>query len=136
MSPNNPFRLLSHVGEECAGAVQFVSPERAESWLAGNVPEGVDGLSDKEFIERIAELVQDQGCARRVGDEGQFSLAGAQIKTGLHRDPDTAQWGIPKGATPTTHILKPNVGEFGGYDLNEHFCLQLATRAGLAAARS
>lgn len=24
VSPRNPFRLLAHVGEECAGAVQFV----------------------------------------------------------------------------------------------------------------
>ena len=29
VSPRNPFRLLAHVGEECAGAVQFVPLERA-----------------------------------------------------------------------------------------------------------
>ena len=30
VSPRNVFRLLMHVGEECAGAVQLVAPERAE----------------------------------------------------------------------------------------------------------
>ena len=136
VSAGNPFRLLSHVGEECAGAVQFVAPDRAKAWLDGDAPEGVAWLSDDELIERIEELVRDHGRARRSGDEGHFSLAGAQVKTGLYRDPESGQWGIPKGATPTTHILKPNVGDFDGYDLNEHFCLRLARAVGMSAAES
>jgi len=65
-----------------------------------------------------------------------FSLAGAQPKTGLYRDEAGARWGIPKGATPTTHILKPSLGEFDAYQENEHFCLCLAGAAGLPAANS
>lgn len=83
-----------------------------------------------------ADLVTDRGRARRIGDEGQFSLAGAQAKTGLYRDSQSGRWGIPKGATPTTHILKPAIGGFDGCDLNEHFCLQLARRLGLQAAKA
>ena len=30
VSPRNVFRLITHVGEDCAGAVQFVRPERLE----------------------------------------------------------------------------------------------------------
>ena len=33
VSPRHAFQLLSHVGEECAGAVQLVRPERAAKWL-------------------------------------------------------------------------------------------------------
>lgn len=34
VSPKNVFRLISHVGEDCAGAVQFVSPDRLETLIA------------------------------------------------------------------------------------------------------
>jgi serine/threonine-protein kinase HipA len=30
VSPRNVFRLITHVGEDCAGAAQFVRPERLE----------------------------------------------------------------------------------------------------------
>jgi serine/threonine-protein kinase HipA len=136
VSPRNPFRLLAHVGEECAGAVQFVPLERAAQWLGDSPPAGIDWLNDGELIERIADLIQDRSVARRLGDEGHFSLAGAQAKTALYRDPDGGRWGIPKGTTPTTHILKPNRGEFAAFEINEHFCLRLAARLGLKAANS
>ncbi len=136
VSPQNPFRMLAHVGEECAGAVQFVSPERLLEWLGDSPPHGVDWLSDGELEERIEDLVSDRAEARRRGDEGHFSLAGAQAKTGLYREAGRDQWGIPKGVTPTTHIIKPNRGEFEDFEINEHFCLMLAARLGLSAANS
>jgi HipA-like protein len=34
VSARNAFRLLMHVGEECAGAVQLVQAEKAAEWLA------------------------------------------------------------------------------------------------------
>lgn len=136
VSPRNPFRLLTHVGEECAGAVQYVPPEDAERWLNGRAPEGVSWLAEEELAERLEELASDHSRARRFGDVGHFSLAGAQAKIGLYRDAESGRWGIPEGATPTTHILKPDIGAFDGYDLNEHFCLQLAHRLGLRTAKS
>lgn len=136
ISPRNPFRLLAHVGEECAGAIQFVPPERGAQWLGDSPPEGINWLDEGELTKRIEDLVQDRSAARRLGDEGHFSLAGAQAKTALYRDPDSGRWGIPKGMTPTTHILKPNRGEFEAFEINEHFCLKLAARLGLKAAHS
>jgi serine/threonine-protein kinase HipA len=67
---------------------------------------------------------------------GQFSLAGAQAKTALHRDPVIRRWGVPWGALPTTHILKPAVTGFDDHDLNEHLCLSAAGHLGLAATSS
>jgi serine/threonine-protein kinase HipA len=136
VSPRNPFRLLQCVGEECAGAVQFVQPDRASHWLADEAPERVTWLDEDEFVERIQELVADRSRVRRLGDEGHFSLAGAQAKTGLYLDEAKKRWGVPEGVTPTTHILKPNTGGFDGYEKNEHFCLRLAGHIGLAAAKS
>lgn len=136
VSPRNPFRMLFHIGEECAGGIQFVPSGEVEKWLGGSPPGGVDWLDPTDFVGRIEDLVQDGSQARRMADEGQFSLAGAQAKTALLRDFETGTWGIPRGVLPTTHIIKPNRGEFEDFEINEHFCLQLANRLGLRAARS
>lgn len=136
VSARNPFRLLYHVGEECAGGVQFVRPERAERWVNGKVPQGIQWITNEELEERIGELLKDHAAARRDGDRGQFSLAGAQPKMGLYREDRTGRWGVPEGETPTTHILKPNEGRYLDHDLNEHYCLTLARLLGMAAAES
>lgn len=136
VSPRNPFRLLTHVGEECAGAVQFFSPERLDELLPLSREPEVTWLTDVELNERIAALVADHSKARRIGDQGHFSLAGAQPKTALYYDEVNQRWGIPYGVTPTTHILKPNTGDFDNYDINEHFCLRLAEKLGMSVAKS
>ncbi|MGX9718577.1 type II toxin-antitoxin system HipA family toxin [Stenotrophomonas acidaminiphila] len=132
VSPRNPVALLSHVGEDCAGAVQFVSDERLESVLAGT-DDRVEPLSDAELAGRLRRLRQDGGLARTVDDVGQFSLAGAQSKIALLRQ-DDGSWAIPAGRIPTTHILKPPGGDYDGFVENEVFCLRLAQVLDLPAA--
>jgi serine/threonine-protein kinase HipA len=131
VSPGNPFALLSHVGEDCAGAVQFVPPERADAILdrAGEVVP----LTEEQVAERLRRLRRDPAAWHLAGT-GQFSLAGAQAKTALHLDARTGQWGDPSGAIPTTHILKPAIAGFDDHDLNEHLCLRAARIAGLRTA--
>jgi serine/threonine-protein kinase HipA len=131
VSARNAFALLSHVGEDCAGAVQFVSPERIDA-LTNKEPEPVVWLSEDELAERLRTLREDHAAWRAPRDTGQFSLAGAQPKTALLHE--NGRWGIPSGRTPTTHILKPPTGEFDGHAENEHFCLKLARRLGLPTA--
>jgi len=135
VSARNAFALLSHVGEDCAGAVQFVQPERLEEVLAPG-PETVDWLDEHAVAERLRLLREDLAAWRTPRDTGQFSLAGAQAKTALLWDGEEGRWGVPSGRTPTTHILKPPTGRFDGHAENEHFCLNLARRLGLPAARS
>ena len=135
VSARNPFALLSHVGEDCPGAVQLTTPERVDALRhdAASPPEVV-WLDELEVSRRLAALRKDEGAWRQPEDAGQFSLAGAQPKTALfHED---GRWGIPRGRTPTTHILKPPTGELSGLAENEHFCLRLAAQCGLSAARS
>jgi serine/threonine-protein kinase HipA len=132
VSGRNVFGLLSHVGEDCAGAVQFVVPERLSELM--DVRPSVQWLSEGDVAERLRGLREDQGAWRSDRDNGQFSLAGAQPKTALlYQD---GRWGVPSGRTPTTHILKPPTGDFDGHAENEHFCLSLARAIGLRAARS
>jgi serine/threonine-protein kinase HipA len=133
VSASNPFALLRHVGEDCAGAVQFVRLDRVAPVVAG---EGeVDWLDDVEIGERLRDLRRDPASWHATVTD-QFSLAGAQAKMALHHDAENARWGVPHGATPTTHILKPAVTGFDDHDLNEHLCLAAARRAGLPAAAS
>ena len=132
VSPRNPFALLQNVGEDCAGAVQFLTPDRLDQVSRG-LADGIQWLTETEVAERLRLLAKDHTGARRIG-EGQFSLAGAQPKTALIRR--NGRWGIPSGRVPTTHILKPPTGAYEGFAENEHFCLELAAALGLPTVRS
>ncbi len=133
VSPRNPFALLAHVGEDCAGAIQIVQPERADALRAQ--PAGqVEWLDDKDIAERIRTLRKDQAAWRIARDAGQFSLAGAQPKTAFLFE--NGRWGVPSGRAPTTHIVKPPIEAFDGHAENEHVCLALARALGLPAAAS
>lgn len=133
VSARNTFGLLSHMGEDCAGAVQFVLPDQVPA-LARDAPEDINWLSETQLGARLKLLRQDPSATRSASDHGHFSLAGAQPKTALLlRD---GRWGVPSGRTPTTHILKPPTEAFDGHAENEHFCLNLARRLGLPVAHS
>ena len=133
VSARSAFALIAHVGEDCAGAVQFVPPERLDAVLKGN-SDRIEWLDEAGVAERLRILREDHAAWRLPRDTGQFSLAGAQPKTALLFD--NGRWGIPSGRTPTTHILKPPTGQFDGHAENEHICLALARAVGLPVASS
>jgi serine/threonine-protein kinase HipA len=94
----------------------------------------VEWLDEAGVAERIRDLKRDTTAWLGRTFTGQFSLAGAQAKSALlFRD---GRWGVPSGAMPTTHILKPAVSGFDDHDLNEHLCLSAARRAGLRVVPS
>jgi len=133
VSARSAFALLRHVGEDCVGAVQFVRAERLDAVLSPAAPE-VEWLSERQVEERVRALRTDRSAWRREGDLGHFSLPGAQPKTALLLQ--DGRWGIPAGRTPTTHIVKPELGELDGHAANECFCLALARSLGLPAANA
>ncbi len=130
VSANSAYALLAHVGEDCAGAVQFVRPDRLDQLDHGSV----EWLSAGEVAQWLRDLRADPTAWQPGGDPGQFSLAGAQSKFALRRDGD--RWGRPSGREPTNVIVKPATGAFADQELNEHLCLQTARALGLTAARS
>jgi serine/threonine-protein kinase HipA len=133
VSARNVFALISHVGEDCAGAIQFMTPDRLDV-LRGGKEDKVEWLSETDIAKRLETLRADHAAWRLPRDTGQFSLAGAQPKTALLFQ--NGRWGIPSGRLPTTHILKPPTGQFDGHAENEHICLKLARSLGLPAAQS
>lgn len=127
VSPNNPFGLLSAVGEDCPGAIQLI---HLGLDFAGR--QGVAWISQDDLESRIKDLKADPAAARQANDTGRISLPGAQTKTALYKTGD--RWGVPKGRTPTTHILKPEPIE--GLASNEHFTLLLMRSTGLPTVDS
>jgi serine/threonine-protein kinase HipA len=139
VSDVSPFALLSTpVGEDCAGGVQFVSPTRLDALLTD--PGDVAWLTEADVAARLHQLRADPTAWRGDGTTseprfvGQFSLAGRQTKTALLLE--NGRCGVPSGRIPTTHILKPPIADFRDQELNEHLCLNAASRAGLAAAET
>ena len=133
VSAASPFSLLtSPVGQDCAGAVRFISPDRLDEALRR---EGdVEWLDEADVAARLRDLQADATAWLGTDFSGRFSLAGAQAKTALLlRD---ERWGLPSGAMATSHILKPAILGFDDHDLNEHLCLRAAQLSGLVCASS
>jgi serine/threonine-protein kinase HipA len=131
------FSLLSQIGRDCVGALQFV-PEGMD--VAPPGPPEYLQLSDADVAEMIRNLAAAPLGIRPDGErELRISIAGAQEKTALLWQDG---WCLPKGSTPTTHILKPELGKLpNGLDMtlsieNEHFCLTLCRELGLDVAES
>jgi len=132
VSPRNPFSLLQHVGEDVAGAAQFISPEQLQR--ATQETGDIEWIDEAEIASRLRTLGNDHSAWRKSGDPGHFSLAGAQPKTALHKT--AGRWGIPSGKTPTTHILKPPTLGLDHFAHNEHLCLRLAQELEISASNS
>ena len=75
VSRQNVFGLLSEVGEDCAGAVQFVRPERLEEFLEASPP-SIEWLADEDVRQRLRELRVDPALGRRPDDAGRSRCPG------------------------------------------------------------
>lgn len=127
----DPYSLLAAIGRDCVGALQFV---------ADGVDEGGNGIEgepiDDAAIEKLLRNLEQAPLGLSKDDDFRISVAGAQEKTALLWN--GKRWRRPLGTTPTTHILKPQIGELpNGIDLsnsveNEFYCLRLLAAFGLA----
>jgi len=137
-SSTEAFDLLQAIGRDCVGAVQLL-PD-------GETPIGFDRIDAEPLSDRrVEELIAGSLSPARIlgqDDESDFriSLAGAQEKTALlfHE----GRWCRPRGATPTTHILKLPLGLIGHLQMdmqgsaeNEWLCSRLMQSLGLNTAR-
>lgn len=133
---DDAFSLLSAIGRDCVGALQFL-PEDTEPGPAGGVE--ARAVGDEEVGAIIGNLARQP---LGLGEDAEFriSIAGAQEKTALLYW--RRRWHVPHGACATTHIMKPQIGMLpNGIDLrrsveNEHFCMRLAAAVGLPAAHT
>ncbi|ASM74401.1 MULTISPECIES: type II toxin-antitoxin system HipA family toxin [Roseobacteraceae] len=127
------YSMLSKIGHDCVGALQFVAGDGDAPDASGEITgEAVDA----DAIERILQGLGRAPLGLAPDDAFRISIAGAQEKTALLLK--DGQWFKPHGTTPTTHIIKTQIGELpGGIDLsdsveNEYYCLKLVAAFGLA----
>jgi serine/threonine-protein kinase HipA len=131
----DPYSLLSAIGRDCVGALQFL-PDGVDPGKAGEIKS--EPISDDDIAETLSNLAT---APLGIGDDKDFriSIAGAQDKTAFLRIDDT--WHVPHGTTATTHILKPQIGQRDNYDLtrsveNEHMCLEILGALDLPVAKT
>lgn len=131
------FDLLNAIGRDCVGAIQLLPEDHA--------PPDVKKIQAKRLDETgVAKAIRSMlspGSALTGAepDEFRFSIAGVQEKTALlHHN---GHWCIPRGSTPTTHILKLPLGLVGGLaaDMrdsveNEWLCHEVLKAYGLPVA--
>ncbi|WP_417725577.1 type II toxin-antitoxin system HipA family toxin [Salipiger sp.] len=126
------YSMLSKIGRDCVGALQFIAGE-------DEVPDALGKIEgdpvDEAAIERILNGLSQAPLGLSREDAFRISVAGAQEKTALLRH--DGRWIRPHGTTPTTHLIKTQIGKLpGGIDLsdsveNEYFCLKLTEAFGL-----
>lgn len=133
------YSLLEKTGRDCVGALQFL-PDGFEARASGSV--SGDPVSDDEIEHSLANLTRAP-LGMEPDQEFRVSIAGAQEKTALlfHK----GRWKRPAGTTPTSHILKPQIGQVSTPDgivdfsdsvENEHYCLKLLEGFGLPVAKT
>lgn len=129
---SDAYSLLAAIGRDCVGALQFVADDEE---IADNTVIAGDAVDDAAIEKLLRNLAQAPLGLDR-DEDFRISIAGAQEKTALLRD--GKRWLKPRGTTPTTHILKPQIGVLpNGIDLsnsveNEFYCLKLLVAFGLS----
>jgi serine/threonine-protein kinase HipA len=133
-SGTDAYNLLSKVGRDCVGALQFLP----EGETPGDIDEILSKPLSKKGVATIIRNLKQAPLGLDADEDFRISLAGAQEKTALlyHQ----GKWRKPVGTTPTTHILKPTIGKLpNGLDMtysveNEFLCMTLAHELGLKTA--
>jgi serine/threonine-protein kinase HipA len=120
--------LLAVVGADCAGAVQVLAE--------GVDPAGAGKLLPMSEAEVVAAVESLPTWDLPADFAITTSLGGVQSKILLSRD--GGRWYWPAGGAASTHIIKPDPLDSPIPDLlaAEHWALDLARAAGLAAARA
>lgn len=129
MSAANAFGLLEIIGGDCAGALSLYP-------MGATPPSPVEGQMDWLDDARLAAIMRELRERPLLGGEHgvRLSLAGAQDKLAVCAD--ERRIGLAQNGQPTTHILKLQIPALEGMVENELFCLRLAARMGLPAARA
>lgn len=126
VSPNNPFALLSVIGLDCPGAVQFCPPGGNAAREEKLVP------IDSAEIARRLSAGREEGSGWLANNE-HWSLGGQQSKFALRRQ--GGKWFSCEDAAATTHILKSGVRGLFHQALNEYVCMRLAAACGVNTAQ-
>jgi serine/threonine-protein kinase HipA len=135
-SSAKPMDLLERLGRDCLGAVRLLP--KGENDKSGTRWHGKE-LSERDIASILGSLGAPSSFGTAIAEQvpQRISLAGNHDKTALLRVGE--KWYCPHGPTPTTHIIKPPIGNIGQLDLslsveNEWLTMELVRAFGLPAA--
>ncbi|MFZ2502342.1 MAG: type II toxin-antitoxin system HipA family toxin [Nocardioides sp.] len=123
--------LLSQMGWDCPGAVQFSTVDELDDMLAR--AHELPRISAGDIATRLRDL-RTTGQASWTMPSEHWSLPGQQAKFALTRLSDG--WHEAHGSAATTHILKPGIGRLHHQALVEHATMRAADRVGLPVAKT
>lgn len=128
------FDLLKEIGKDSVGALALYDPSDEPTLNQLDYE-----VLSQDRLEKVLLAYKTNIPLGMLNDEDDFRIcvAGVQEKTALLKFGD--DWCIPKGSTPTTHIIKLPIGEIKqpnatldmkGSVENEYLCLLLAKALG------
>lgn len=132
IDPGDDYALIAAIGRDCAGAVSFlpkgtpVRPVDADS---------VAWLSDGELEELVtppAKRLFDSATEQRM----RFALGGVRHKLSLVREEPGGRWAWSEAGLASTHVVKPETGEYPEFVPNEMFCTSVVREVGLPVVSS
>jgi serine/threonine-protein kinase HipA len=109
------YSLLSKIGRDCIGALQFF-PEDVDVDFS-DLNNICGEVVNEDEIENILNNLARAPLGLNQDNDFRISIAGAQEKTAFlyHKE----KWFRPLGTTPTTHIFKTEMGHVNGIDLSD-----------------
>lgn len=130
------FELLGVLGRDCVGAVSLLPPDQ----IPGDVQQvQADGLDPGVLGALLDDCVSPSDAPPRSPVAARAVLPGRRAKLALMWH--AGRWCLPRGATPTTHVLKlalgaqPGATEAAGTSLeNEWLCARLLAAYGFDVA--
>jgi len=130
VDPRDGYAIIAEIGRDCAGAVTFL-PKGAPPRSATDG--SIAWLGDGELEELVTPPPQrlfDPSSESRM----RFALGGVRHKLSLvHQD---GRWAWPEAAVPSTHVIKPETGEYPEFVANEMFCTTVVRHVGLPVAHA
>jgi serine/threonine-protein kinase HipA len=132
LDASDGYLLLAELGQDCSGAVTFLP--------AGEAPQARDyasiaWLSEDELAE-VLKPPPPRLFSEEPRQRMRFALPGRRHKLSLVRDEEGNRWGWPEAGAPSTHVVKPETGEYPEYVANEMFCMTVCRQVGLPVAKA
>lgn len=129
-NPHDPLSVLEKLGEDVAGAAQFI-PHGQKISTAGVLLD----LEEAEIEELIADARVTGGSMPHIRTVPRLSLAGMQPKFALHQR-ENGRWAIPGGRAASTHIFKPGRPELEEIEKLETALMKAAHRCAIPSAEA
>lgn len=125
--PNEPFSLLSKIGEDIAGDISLLPRNVTPLTSKGRLVQ----VRDEEIAFEISRIKASR-VSKQISFGGRLSLGGAQSKFSLSQQ--NGNWYKTTVSVPSTHIFKPGNNQFPHIEAAESAAMELARLVGVRTA--